>query len=833
MRPLFFTSIIWLALLIPISQAQETTSSFEKATKGLSHQVGFFDLYTSSKSGKILAKLPAPDSDGTMLRFIHAARLSAGLGSNPLGLDRGWGNAGQLLRFRRIGGKVIAEVENHRYRAVTDNGLERTAVAASFANSFIWSTTIIAVAPDGDILVDLSGLLTMDMLGLAQAMDEQGAGFSQAKDRSLVDLSSTLVFQDNVEVDTFMTFTSKRPGAEVQATAANANAVTLIQHHSFVRLPDAGYQTRQADPRTGTFALGFYDYASPLSQPVLNGVVMRHRLQRTDRNDPNSPIKEPLVFYIDSGAPALIRTALQEGASWWSEAFEAAGFPGGFRVEILPENAHPLDIRYNVVQWVHRQTRGWSYGGGIIDPRTGEMIKGHVILGSQRVRQDRMIFEGLAGVEHTDSGRADDPVQLALSRIRQLAAHEVGHSLGFGHNFAASMNDRASVMDYPAPWVKANSDDQLDFSSAYDTGIGAWDIHTARWLYGEFADNEDEASVLSELISQARQAGLLYVSDPDARSVGTAHPKGAVWDNGNDAVDELNNVLEVRRIALNNFDIDQIMEGRRLSDLREVLTPIYLYHRYQIAAAAKSLGGLSFNYELRRSLNDQQSTTRPVSAEQQRRALAALLRTLNPAALDLSEQVLNWLSPPHDSYWFNVTDETIASRATPAFDLFAAAETAADLSFSALLHPQRAERLVQFHARDNQLPGLNEVLSAIEVAIFDAVVDTSRQRAIAQVIQGRYVFALLNLDTSTASQLVRARSSAKLKALEQQLRSTTRRRANRNDVTSNAHRLWLADRIQTHLARPSESEAAYIQGPETPPGSPIGAVTAEACWHCE
>ena len=440
------------ALLLPISliafavlaqapalaqdeSAPDKPDAFAEATEGLALSEGFLDIYSSTEKGKVLALLPAADADrqdpNVLLRFIHAQRLKAGLGSNPLGLDRGWGNAGRILRFRRIGDRIVAEVENHRYRAVTDNALERAAVEDSFASSFVWSTEILAENDEGRALIDLAGLLTDDALGLAQKLGRDGGKFSRAADRSLPDAGSVLVFPDNVEVDAWITFTGDEPGSEIRATAADANAVTLVQHHSFVRLPDDGYRVRLADPRTGTFTLGFYDYASDLAEPVIGAYAMRHRLQYKEPGRPESGVREPLVFHIDPGAPARIQEALLDGASWWKDAFAAAGFADGFRVELLPEDAHPLDIRYNVVQWVHRQTRGWSYGGGIVDPRTGEMIKGHVILGSQRVRQDRMIFEGLAGVEAVGTGKQNDPVELALDRIRQLAAHELGHALGF------------------------------------------------------------------------------------------------------------------------------------------------------------------------------------------------------------------------------------------------------------------------------------------------------------------------------------------------------------------------------------------------------------------
>lgn len=853
LRPFAFALLLALLPTTERAYAQDTADAnespaFDRLVAGARAESGFMDLYIDTDDGKVLAALPPPAADGTLLRFLHALRLTRGLGSNPLGLDRGWGNDGRILRFRKVGDRVLVEAENLRYRADRAAESERTAVAESFARSFLWSTEVLAEDESGRVLVDLAGWLVRDGLGLARRLGTDGGTFKPAEDRSLPDVGSALVFPDNVEIDAWLTFTGDEPGPQVRATAADPHNVTLVQHHSFVRLPDDGYRIREADPRSGSFELAFRDYAAPLDAPIVRSLAVRHRLQHAEPGDPQSGVVEPIVFHIDPGAPERIREALVDGASWWADAFAAAGFPDGYRVELLPEDAHPLDIRYNVVQWVHRQTRGWSYGGGVIDPRTGEMIKGHVILGSQRVRQDRMIFEGLAGVEATGTGRDDDPVELSLDRIRQLAAHEVGHALGFGHNFAASANDRASVMDYPAPWIDLR-DGRLDFSRAYDHGIGAWDRATAKWLYSEFPAGTDEAEALDAILEDAFASGLRYIADEHGRDVGEAHPHASVWDNGSDAVDELERALAVRRHALERFGPDRIASGRPLADLREVLVPVYLYHRYQVDAAAKLIGGLEFRYAERDPENGlPDEVVEPVDAAAQLRALDALVETLSPELLDLPDAVLVRLPPGTRGFGFeDAPAETLAARTKPAFDPFTAAETAADLSLAALLAPRRAERMVRQHALDDELPALDQVLGRIEEQVAGALADRASARGglIAQRVAGRYAAALMRLDAPAASPEVRAASRA---ALESLIEALPRR-------TDGAFSAWIEGQVEGHLDRPAPPMEPASPGPAVPPGSPIGATVGppigslngspngspngtapgrgEACWHCD
>lgn len=784
-----------LIFLLAACEPRSNTTDASNPLAGFEMREGVFNLHVNPKTNKIYARLPEADEDGVSLRLIHSARLTAGLGSNPVGLDRGWGEGGRIIVFRRMGDKMIAEEENLRYRADADNPLEARAVKESFARSFMASLPIIDSAKEGT-LVDMTGFLTSDSLNLVQYLKDAGQGsFSVAKDRTFVDTKNALAFPDNIEIDVFFTLSSSDAGSEVSSTAANGKDATLIQHHSFVRLPEAGFEPLMSDPRAGVIEQVHYNYSASLSDDIETRFARRYRLER----DADGNVVKPIIFYIDSGAPEPIRSALVEGATWWEDAFTAAGWDGAYKVELLPADAHPLDIRYNTVQWVHRQTRGWSYGGGVSDPRTGEMLKGHVNLGSLRVRQDRMIFEGLLGAGKTNSGDADDPVQLALARIRQLSAHEVGHALGFAHNFAGSSDDKSTVMDYPAPDVRL-IDGELDVSNAYGVGIGEWDKISATWLYGDLSDGEREA-----LLKKAATDSVTFVADLDGRSAGTAHPDASVWDNGSDPVASLKNVMAVRAYALDRFGPDNLPARRPQSDLNAAIVPIYLYHRFQTASTAKLIGGVSFTY------GEDAGPAEIVAPGRQRAALDAVLDTLDPAALDLSDDVLSHLTPRLGSWSFADNDrELFRKTAYPAFDTISAAETAADLTFDVLLHPQRAARLVEFHRRNARNPSLDYVLDRTLRKVTSAPT-RGRTAAIGLAVKDRYASALMELLDSDAGPAVKATARGGLNDLALALAT------DRSDQT-----LYLRQRIDAFMSRPVESGKAMTPAKALPPGSPIG-----------
>jgi hypothetical protein len=801
----------------------------EQQVAGLTARPGFLDLYADPATGRVLAALPAPGADGVSVRFIHAVGLTAGLGSNPIGLDRGNASSGEIVRFRRIGDKVVAEQENWRYRATSGRAAEEKSVQQSFATSFLWSTGIAATGADGRLLVDLTGFLTRDAgdFGAALAHGKDAAGYSLAADRSMPDTASVLSFPDNTEIDAFLTFETSAPNAETRAAAADGRAVTLVVHHSFVRLPDDGYEPRAFDQRTANIGMGFYDFSAPLGEPIVTRLSRRFRLEKTDPLAAISPVKKPIVFYVDNGAPPEIRDALIEGASWWAEGFEAAGFKDAYRVEVLPEDAHPLDVRYNVINWVHRQTRGWSYGGSVSDPRTGEILKANVILGSQRIRQDRMIFEGLAGAEKTGTGAADDPITISLARIRQLSAHEVGHTLGIAHNFAASNTGRSSVMDYPAPWVKPTAEGGLDFSNAYGAGLGTWDVFTIKWLYTEFPGGRDDGAALDAMVDAAYGSGLRFVSDDHARTMDTAHPYASVWDNGADPVAALDEVMTVRRIALDGFGPRVLAKGRPSSDLNAVLVPVYLYHRYQVEAAAKFIGGLDFRYAV---TGDGDAAAKPMAPEEQRRALTALVGTLDPASLDLPDAVLNQLTPGELGYaGAGSTAEVFPGRTGPVFDLAGAADIAAGLTLSAILEPSRAGRVAAYEQRVPGTLSLRAILDEIDAAVFAPETD-ARLAPLARVVQARFVsemMALARAEGATAE--VSAVVDAKLAAMSQGFG----KKLKGESETDRAHLAALSARISRHLAGEDAALARPLPALPVPPGPPIGAMgQTEDCWFC-
>jgi hypothetical protein len=793
-KPLYLLSFLMLLSFSGFTQNLDLSK--------MSKKDGFVPFYLDEEKGKIYLEISSLDKE-----FLYVNSLTAGVGSNDIGLDRGQLGDNRVVEFRRTGNKILLVHKNYGFRAYTENPYEAKSIRDAFAESVLWGFEI--VQKEGEkLIVDATNFYLQDAHGVSETLSQSRQGtYRVDATRSGLYFQMIKNFPQNTEVEATITLTGTGAGGYLRSVTPTPEAVTVRMRHSFIELPDDNYKPRVFDPRAGYGSISYMDFTTPISEPIVKRFIARHRLEKKDPTAAVSEAVEPIVYYLDRGTPEPVASALIAGGNWWNQAYEAAGFKNAFRVELAPEGMDLMDVRYNVIQWVHRSTRGWSYGSSVRDPRTGEIMKGHVSLGSLRVRQDYLIAQGL--LQPFEEGKPADPkmLEMAIARLEQLSAHEIGHTIGLAHSYATSANSRSSVMDYPHPVITEGANGELDFSQAYDTKIGEWDKWAIKYGYGNPAPGQSEEEFLDKTLRDTYAAGYEFITDSDSRNPSGVHPRSHLWDNGASAPGELMRMLKLRENRMKSFGLNAIRTGEPQAILEEVFVPLYLMHRYQLEATSKLIGGLDYTYKIK---GDNQSDQKWVSAKDQNEALNALLATISSNQLEVPAHVLALIPPRPFGYSRN--RETFPSRTGPTFDPIAPAENIVDATFGFLFESGRINRVYLQNLQDKSLPGFETLLNQVTAQVFSPTMPGGLKDEIKLMTEAKLVDHLVALSkNSNASQTVRAITRMHLGKIGAMAG---------NSGNLKAHRAYLTDKIQAYLKLPEE--LIPQQTLSVPDGAPIG-----------